>query len=89
MRFRSFTGPRGTVFSWGIDGEDPAKVAVFTQSATLGVLSGRHGWHQLAPLDDLLAFARHIARAPGPDDGTPGQTYARVYPRKPRRQGAE
>lgn len=89
MRFRSFTGPRGTVFSWGIDGEDPETVAVFAKGATIGVLSGRHGWHQLAPLDDLLAFARHIRGVSDPDDGEPGQTFARVYPRQPRRQGDE
>lgn len=78
MTFRSFTGPRGTVFSWGIDGEDPGRVAVFSKGATLGVLSGRNGWHQYVPLDDLLAFARHV-------ESVPTETFARVYPRKPRR----
>ena len=80
--FRSFTGPRGTVFSWGIEGEDPGTVAVLSKGATIGVLSGRRGWHQFVPADDLIAFAQHFEGATEP---AAVESFARVYPRPPRK----
>jgi hypothetical protein len=51
-----FRGPRGTIFTFDRDLES---VSVFAKGSALGVLGGRRGWHQMVPLDDLVAVAEH------------------------------
>jgi hypothetical protein len=38
---------------------DRKTITVFARGSTIGILGGRRGWHQLVPLEDLIAVAEH------------------------------